>query len=203
MRLYCRLVALGVSILLGMVSALAQTSESEVRAAAEAFARAYGAGAPARSDIRGLNQAPVADPAQSETATNDHSALLEQYHDRANFAGTLQPFWIRGKRDIGDLWARYYARYPDRRWKGRDQDIQVFNNNVAVETGYAEMHMGGDPTNSVVTFMRYSRTWVREANAWKIVNMMVDRLPAEQPPAGAFPPWANTPPRAAAPPSGR
>jgi Domain of unknown function (DUF4440) len=198
MRALSAIVALVLSVALGPTAASAQAPADAVRAAADAFAKAYGAGGPAQEAVKGL--APTADPSNPATATNDHSALMELFDDRATFAGTLQPFWIRGKGDIGDLWARYFARYPDRRWKNRDQEIQVYDNSVAVETGYAEMHMGGDPTTSVATFMRYSRTWARVGNTWKIINMMVDRLPAEQLPPGSFPPWANTPPRSPATP---
>jgi hypothetical protein len=74
----------------------------------------------------------------------------------------------------------------------RQQDVQLFGN-AAVETGYAEMYMGASPTNTVVTFMRYSITRVQRDGRWLIVNMIVDRLPADQPAPGTMPAWANAP----------
>jgi len=150
------------------------------------FSQAYGAGAPSQ----GGGAYDVANP--SSLAKNDLASLLEQFDDRATFAGTLQPFWLRGKTEISDLWARYFARYPDRRLIFRQRDIQVFGN-AAVETGYAEMYTGTSPTNSFVTFMRFSITRVERNGQWLIVSMMVDRLPSDQPPPGSMPPWSNTP----------
>jgi len=138
-----------------------------------------------------------------ELSANDFQKLFAQFDLNASYAGTLQPFWLRGRDEIGDLWARYFARYPDRRMIFRDRVFQSYNDNTSVETGYAEMYMGEDPFTSVVTFMRYSITRVRQDNEWKIVNMMVDRLPSEQPRPGTMPPWANTPTRSAAPPAAR
>lgn len=152
----------------------------------EKFAQAYGAGTPSQK----LGAYEVANPAS--LARNSLSELMEQFDDRATFAGTLQPFWLRGKAEIGDLWARYFARYSDRRIIFRQRDIQVFGN-AAVETGYAEMYMGASPMTSVVTFMRYSMTRVQRNGRWLIVSMMVDRLPSDQPPSGTMPPWSNTP----------
>jgi hypothetical protein len=163
----------------------AQVSAVEqVRAASDAFLAAYGAGTPGRGDG-------TANPSNPTLAINNLEALLAQFDDRATYAGTLQPFWIRGKDQISDLWARYFVRYPDRRMIYRDRNIEVFGN-ASVETGYAEMYMGDDARSSVVTFMRYSITRTLENNQWKIVNMMVDRLPSEQPARGTMPPWANT-----------
>lgn len=132
----------------------------------------------------------AANPA--EQSANDLAGLVDQYHERASFAGTLQPFWLHGKPAIRDLWSRYFARYPDRRLVFRDRDIQVIGT-TAVESGYAEMYMGASPTTSVVTFMRYS--FVRSLVNGKclIVSQMVDRLPSDQPMPGTMPPWANTP----------
>ena len=157
-----------------------------VQEESEKFAQAYGAGTPSKR----AGAYELANPAS--LALNSLSGLMEQFDDRATFAGTLQPFWLRGKTEIGDLWARYFARYPDRRLIFRQRDIQVFGD-AAVETGYAEMYMGASPTTSVVTFMRYSITRVQRNAHWVIVNMMVDRLPSDQPPPGAMPPWSNTP----------
>jgi hypothetical protein len=175
-------------------SAQAPTVES-VRASSDAFMRAYGSGAPGRSEFSAQS---FANPGNAEVAANDHAALVDQFDDNANFAGTLQPFWLRGKAHIGDLWARYFARYPDRRLVFRERDIQV-RDNLSVESGYAEMYMGGDATNSIVTFMRYAITRTHQGGTSKIVNMIVDRLPGDQPPPGTMPPWANTPARAPAP----
>jgi hypothetical protein len=150
------------------------------------FAQAYGSGNPSK----GSGASELANPAA--LARNSLADLMEQFDDRATYAGTLQPFWLRGKTEIGDLWARYFARYPDRRMIFRQRDIQVFGNS-AVETGYAEMYMGSSPTTSVVTFMRYSMTRVQRNGRWVIVSMIVDRLPSDQPPSGTMPPWSNTP----------
>ena len=176
--------------LFGTTSTWAQAVSADavkaVQEETDRFAQAYGAGRP--SQTPGAYE--LANPAS--LARNSLSDLMEQFDDRATFAGTLQPFWLRGKTEIGDLWARYFARYPDRRMIFRQRDIQVFGN-AAVETGYAEMYMGSSPTTSVVTFMRYSMTRVQRNGRWVIVSMIVDRLPSDQPPSGTMPPWSNTP----------
>ena len=151
--------------------------------ATEAFARAYGSGAAARP-VRGA----VADPAAS--AGNSLADLIEMFDEDATYAGTLQPFWLRGRSEIADLWSRYFARYSDRRMIFRQQDVRVFGN-MAMETGYAEMYMGTSAATSVTTFLRYSFTRVQRDGRWLIVSMIVDRLPAEQPPPGVMPGWAN------------
>jgi hypothetical protein len=175
---------------LPLPSAWAQaTGADAVKAVQEAtddFLRAYGAWAAPQTPIA----AEVANP--SALARNSLSELMAEFDDRATYAGTLQPFWLRGKAAINDLWARYFARYPDRRMIFRQQDVQLFGN-AAVETGYAEMYMGASPTNTVVTFMRYSITRVQRDGRWLIVNMIVDRLPADQPAPGTMPAWANAP----------
>jgi len=135
--------------------------------ASDRFARAYGAGAAPRSAVAGA----------------------------ATYAGTLQPFWLRGRPAIQDLWSRYFARYSDRRMIFRDRDVQVFGT-ASVENGYAEMYMGVSSTTSVPTFLRYSITRTLRDGKWVIVSMIVDRLPADQPTPGTMPPWANTPPSA-------
>ena len=186
----CRFEAIVIVTLFGTTAAWGQGVSGDavkaVQEESENFAKAYGAGTP--SQRAGAYE--FANPAS--LALNSLSGLMEQFDDRATFAGTLQPFWLRGKTEIGDLWARYFARYPDRRLIFRQRDIQVFGD-AAVETGYAEMFMGASPTTSVVTFMRYSITRVQRNAHWVIVNMMVDRLPSDQPPPGAMPPWSNTP----------
>jgi hypothetical protein len=182
--------AIVVHALFGTTSVWAQAVSADavkaVQEETDKFAQAYGAGTPSQRP----GAYDVANPAL--LGRNSLSDLMEQFDDRATFAGTLQPFWLRGKREIGDLWARYFARYPDRRLIFRQRDIQVFAN-AAVETGYAEMYMGSSPTTSVVTFMRYSMTRVQHDGRWLIVSMFVDRLPSEQPPSGTMPPWSNTP----------
>jgi len=169
----------------------AQTQEaaSAVLEATDQFARLYGSGAAPKSDVRGASANPAI------AATNDLAGLVNQFDDNATYAGTLQPFWLRGKAQIQDLWSRYYARYPDRRLIFRDRDAKVFGN-TAVETGYAEMYMGSSPLTSVPTFMRYSITRILRDGRWIILSMIVDRMPSDQPPAGTMPPWANTPPPA-------
>jgi hypothetical protein len=184
----------GIAAVMIAVGAQAQTSGSEtarqaVLDATDEFARAYGAGAAPRAALRGA----AADP--TALATNNLAAVVDQFDENATYAGTLQPFWLRGKAQIQDLWSRYFARYPDRRLILRDRDAQVFGN-AAVETGYAEMYMGSSPLTSVPTFMRYSIARTLRDGRWVIVSMIVDRLPSEQPPAGTMPPWANTPPPA-------
>lgn len=169
-----------------------QTSERDaaIRAVIEAtdqFARAYGGGGTPPNPVPGNTALPAA------LATNDLAALVEQFDENASYAGTLQPFWLRGRAQIQDLWSRYFARYPDRRMIFRDRDAQVFGN-LSVETGYAEMYMGASPTTSVVTPLRYSITRTLRDGRWIIVNMMVDRLPSEQPPPGTMPGWANIAP---------
>jgi hypothetical protein len=182
--------AIVVLALFGTTPAWAQAASAEavkaVQEETDRFAQAYGAGTP--STRGGAYE--VANPAS--LARNSLSGLMEQFDDRATFAGTLQPFWLRGKTEIGDLWARYFARYSDRRLIFRQRDIQVFGN-AAVETGYAEMYMGTSPTTSIVTFMRFSMTRVERNGRWVIVSMIVDRLPSDQPPPGSMPPWSNTP----------
>jgi hypothetical protein len=189
MRAYPCLTTLVLSVVIGMTAASAQvpTRESVIEAS-NAFMRAYGSGNQAQARFL----AKFADP--HALGTDNHEALIEQFDENASFAGTLQPFWLRGKAQISDLWARYFARYSDRRLIFRDRDIQL-HDNVSIETGYAEMYMGADPMTSVTTFMRYSITRVHRGGTWKIVNMMVDRLPGEQPPPGTMPAWANAPAR--------
>jgi ketosteroid isomerase-like protein len=176
--------------LFGTTSTWAQAVSSDavkaVQEETDRFALAYGAGTP--SQRPGAYE--LANP--NTLARNSLSELMEQFDDRATYAGTLQPFWLRGKAEIGDLWARYFARYSDRRMIFRQRDIQV-HGNAAVETGYAEMYMGSSPTTSVVTFMRYSMTRVQRNGRWVIVSMIVDRLPSDQPPSGTMPPWSNSP----------
>ncbi len=155
--------------------------------ATDRFATAYGAGAPARTVVAGA----AANPAVS--GANDLVALMDQFDDDATYAGTLQPFWLRGKAQINDLWSRYFARYPDRRMIFRDRDAKVFGT-ASVETGFAEMYMGATPATSVPTFLRYSITRTLRDGRWVIVSMIVDRIPADQPPPGAMPPWANAGP---------
>lgn len=156
----------------------------EVLGATEAFARAYGSGAAPRPAVQGA----AADP--TAAADNSLANLVALFDENATYAGTLQPFWLRGKGEITDLWSRYFARYPDRRMIFRQQDVRVFGDS-AVETGYAEMYMGTSAATSVATFLRYSMTRVRRDGRWLIVSMIVDRLPAEQPPPGVMPGWAN------------
>jgi ketosteroid isomerase-like protein len=163
------------------------TAAQAVMAATDQLARDYGAGSPPRALVKGAEANPAVQGA------NDLDAMVNQYDDNATFAGTLQPFWLRGKTQVRDLWSRYFARYPDRRLIFRDRDVQVYEN-AAVETGYAEMYMGVSPTTSVATFMRYSITRVLRDGRWLIVSQIVDRLPTDQPPPGNMPPWANMPP---------
>ena len=194
MRILLCLVATALYLSLGVPNSPAQAQAVDaVRKASDDFLNAYGSRRPDRYEFPGVTANP-------DEAKNNYSALVDQFDDKATYAGTLQPFWLRGKQQIGDLWARYFARYPDRRMIYRDRDIQMFGSSTSVETGYAEMYMGEDPTTSVVTFMRYSITRVLESGTWKIASMMVDRLPSEQPPRGVMPPWANTPARPGAPP---
>jgi ketosteroid isomerase-like protein len=163
------------------------TVTKDVMDATDQWARDYGAGSAPRASVKGAEANPTLQ------GTNDLDALVDQYSDNATFAGTLQPFWLRGKTQVRDLWSRYFARYPDRRLIFRDRDVQVYGD-AAVETGYAEMYMGASPLTSVVTFMRYSITRVLRDGKWVIVSQMVDRLPTDQPPPGNMPAWANTPP---------
>ena len=162
------------------------TDAQAVLAATDQFARAYAGGAASSRRMVGAS----ADPAGE--GTNDLAALVDQFDDDATYAGTLQPFWLRGKPQIRDLWSRYFARYPDRRMIFRDRQAQVFGN-AAVETGFAEMYMGASPATSLPTFLRYSITRTLRDGHWLIASMIVDKLPAEQPPAGTMPAWANTP----------
>ena len=74
-----------------------------VLGATEAFARAYGSGAAARP-VQGA----VADPAA--LAGNSLADLIGMFDEDATYAGTLQPFWLRGRGEIADLWSRYFAR---------------------------------------------------------------------------------------------
>jgi hypothetical protein len=192
LRALCVLAMIMLAAPIGSRVTRAQTPDVDaVRAASDAFLKAYGRG----SSIEGRTSA-YAEP--RGLATDDFASLIDQFDERATYAGTLQPFWIRGRAEIADLWARYFARYADRRMIFRDRNFQVFEN-ASVETGYAEMYMGDDARSSVPTFMRYSITRIRQNNAWKIVTMMVDRLPSDQPPAGVMPPWANTLPRGTTP----
>lgn len=157
--------------------------------ATDRFAQAYAGGSAPRAQVSGA----TANPALA--GANNLAALVEQFDDNATYAGTLQPFWLRGKSQIQDLWSRYFARYPDRRMIFRDRDAQVFGT-FAVETGYAEMYMGASPATSVPTFLRYSISRTLRNGQWMIVSMIVDRVPSDQPAPGTMPPWANTPPPA-------
>ena len=163
-----------------------QTAEA-VLAATDQWARAYAAGSAPRTAMPGA----TADP--STLGTNGLAAVVGQYDEDATYAGTLQPFWLRGRAQIQDLWSRYFARYPDRRMIFRDRQAQVYGS-TAVETGYAEMYMGASPQTSVPTFLRYSITRTMKNGQWLIASMIVDRIPSDQPPAGTMPPGANTQP---------
>ena len=190
----CNWIFVGVAAAWLSGGALAQTADPaaaqavrSVLDATDRFATAYGAGAPARAPVAGA----AANPALS--GSNDLIALMGQFDDDATYAGTLQPFWLRGKAQINDLWSRYFARYPDRRMIFRDRDAKVFGT-ASVETGFAEMYMGATPASSVPTFLRYSITRMLRDERWIIVSMIVDRIPTDQPPPGTMPPWANAAP---------
>ncbi len=136
-------IIVGFTAALGAMSAHAQTdaqkSAAAVLAATDQFAREYGSGRAPATQM----QAATANPAVE--GTNDLSALVNQFDDNATYAGTLQPFWLRGKAQIQDLWSRYFARYPDLRLIFRDRAAQVFGD-ASVESGFAEMYMGASPT---------------------------------------------------------
>jgi ketosteroid isomerase-like protein len=105
-------------------------------------------------------------------------ALMTAYHPAATFAGTLQPFWIRGYDEIADLWRRYFGAWPQRRLIFRDVNLDQYGEGTTVETGYLEMHMTRPETREYVpTYIRYSITRVLSDGRWLIVNMNVARIP--------------------------
>jgi uncharacterized protein (TIGR02246 family) len=127
----------------------------------------------ARAQIADLRTAFVSAYGEGNVA-----AVAGAYHPEATFAGTLQPFWIRGRGEIADLWERYFTAWPQRRLIFRDVQVQEYAPNVMVETGYLEMYMARpDTREQAATFIRYSITRVLVDRTWTIVNMNVARLP--------------------------
>jgi ketosteroid isomerase-like protein len=112
-------------------------------------------------------------------AAGDADSLTALFDDRASFAGTLQPFWLRGQDAIRDLWERYFAAFPSRRLIFRDPVIEEYGDpaHTAVETGYLEMYMTDAAGRTIATFIRYSITRVNLEGEWLIANMYVGRLP--------------------------
>jgi uncharacterized protein (TIGR02246 family) len=111
-------------------------------------------------------------------ATGDLDGIVGAYHEEATFAGTLQPFWLEGVEEIRDMWGRYFNAWPERRLIFRQPVVRFYNDAASVETGYIEMHMGGDEKKTVSTYIRYSITRAKTDEGWKIVNMHVSRLPS-------------------------
>lgn len=100
-----------------------------------------------------------------------------QYTDDATFAGTLQPFWLEGKAEVQDLWRRFFTAWPIRNIEFRHRRLCIYNGS-AVETGFIEMYMGAKGKDTVITNIRFSRTWIKSKQGeWQIANMNVSRLP--------------------------
>ena len=104
-------------------------------------------------------------------------ALMRNYDKDATFSGTLQPFWLKGEREIRDLWTRYFAAWSKRRLVFRETEVRFYGGGVSVETGYMEMYMANEGKPPVATFIRYSITRYKSKEGWKIANMNVARLP--------------------------
>lgn len=109
----------------------------------------------------------------------DAEALSALFDERASFAGTLQPFWLRGREAINDLWQRYFAAHPSVRMILRDPVVESYGDPVhtTVETGYLEMYMTDTGGRTTPTFIRYSITRVNTQGQWLIASMYVGRLP--------------------------
>ncbi len=124
----------------------------------------------------------------------DAEGIVDQFHDKATFAGTLGPFWLVGKDAIRNLWTNYFNAWPARNLALRGQtglasapQVVFYNDEtVSIETGYMLMYMGfGDNQKfdpdlpPVVTNIRYSITRVKTEGRWQIVNMNVARIPGQ------------------------
>ena len=105
------------------------------------------------------------------------TVVAAQYTDDATFAGTLQPYWLEGRPEIEDLWMRFFTAWPNRNIEFRHRRLCTYTDS-AVETGFIEMYMGAEGKDTVITYIRYSRTWVKSApSTWQIANMNVGRMP--------------------------
>ena len=103
--------------------------------------------------------------------------VAAQYAEDATFAGTLQPFWLEGRAEVEDLWRRFFTAWPTRNIEFRHRRLCTYTDS-AVETGFIEMYMGADGKDTVITYIRYSRTWVKfTGGVWQIANMNVGRMP--------------------------
>jgi len=113
--------------------------------------------------------------------------IMDQFHENATFAGTLGPFWLVGKKAIGNLWRNYFAAWPDRDLSFRGQkgfdskpELTFFNDGtMSIEVGYILMYMGSGKAPPVVTNIRYSITRTKTADGWLIANMNVSRIPGQ------------------------
>lgn len=105
------------------------------------------------------------------------TGVAAQYTEDATFAGTLQPFWLEGNAEVEDLWRRFFTAWPVRNIEFRHRRVCTYTDS-AVETGFIEMYMGANGKDTVITYIRYSRTWVKfTGSTWQIANMNVSRLP--------------------------
>ena len=133
-------------------------------------------------DINAANRVFVnlynAPPAEGQpTVAEPWKGVGAQYTDDATFAGTLQPYWLEGQDEIEDLWKRFFTAWPIRNIEFRHRRLCSYGDS-AVETGFIEMYMGAEGKNTVITYIRYSRTWVKSAaEVWQIANMNVSRMP--------------------------
>lgn len=99
----------------------------------------------------------------------DADELSDLFAEDARMAGTEHPFWMEGRETIRRNWARFFKAFPTAEIFFWQSDIQV--NSHPVETGYFLMVMP-DRTGQVQRVNgRYSITWAKIGDRWKIVNL--------------------------------
>jgi len=170
---HTRLMVFGTALVLSVGSSLAACVSGDVLTSAGAgFAADINSANKTFTDR--YNTAPIEG---QQAVAEPWKDVAAQYTDDATFAGTLQPFWLEGKDEIEDLWKRFFTAWPTRNIEFRHRRVCSYDG-AAVETGFIEMYMGGPDKGTVITYIRYSRTWVRsEKGDWQIANMNVSRLP--------------------------
>ena len=103
---------------------------------------------------------------------------MATWADNGALTTALTPFRIEGKEAIRDYYAGIFQAFPTRRFFPRQITVRIYGGTIAVTNQYFTLTLV-DRTGKVSTFQgRFSNTYVKFADGWKVVDQHTSVLPA-------------------------
>lgn len=108
----------------------------------------------------------------------DLDAWMAIYIENAVHTAATMPFRIEGKDAIRAECADIFHTYPMRRAVLQQSSIRVYNDDsIAVTNSYLHIALVDRAGHAEHADLRCSKTWVKQGNQWRLVDVHVSRLP--------------------------